>query len=357
MNVIIFFLILSIHRALFSLEVTPQIKDAIHKGLEYLAANQREIQAQEEYFYGRENNARTSKFSFIGLAYLATGSTFSSGLYAEKLREILSHILKNQNPQTGFLGVQGPGRPMFGHALSVLFLSQCAGMGQTPKENFEIRRALKEGVDFIIRAQHEEGWWGYVPRPQESAITDEGSITVFQVEALRAAKDVGIFVPKEVIDKAVSFLKKTQNPDGGLRYKFKIRNAARDHDTKSRLSISAAGLCIFMAAGEYDSAPFKSLKSFVIEQALKQKLSIKDEKLKEEDEKHFFFYTILYLSRAIFKLDDVDSRKILDKIRDELLRSQEPDGSWSSRYGCTYATSIAILVLSMPYEYSSYMIR
>ena len=36
--------------------------------------------------------------------------------------------------------------------------------------------------------------------------------------ALAAARDAGIDVPKETIDRAIDYVKKSQNGDGGFRY-------------------------------------------------------------------------------------------------------------------------------------------
>ena len=43
-------------------------------------------------------------------------------------------------------------------------------------------------------------------------------MTVTQLMALAATRDSGIDVPKEVIDRAMDYVKKSQNSDGGFRY-------------------------------------------------------------------------------------------------------------------------------------------
>ena len=65
-----------------------------------------------------------------------------------------------------------------------------------------------ERVDFAGRIRQE------VIRTGHDA--DEGSVTVTQVQALRAAKNAGIAVPKIIIDKAMKYLEMSTTDGGGV---------------------------------------------------------------------------------------------------------------------------------------------
>src|SRR5207249_9226733 len=85
------------------------------------------------------------------------------------------------------------------------------------------------------------GGWTYVPGGG-----DEGSVTVTQIQALRAAQNAGFTVPKGTIEAAVKYLELCRNPDGGIVYSYASGG-------ESRLAISAAAIATLYNAGEYDS--------------------------------------------------------------------------------------------------------
>ena len=51
-------------------------------------------------------------------------------------------------------------------------------------------------------------------------------MTITQVQALRAARNAGIPVPKETIDKAIDYLEDCTTPKGGVIYSYAGGNGA-----------------------------------------------------------------------------------------------------------------------------------
>ena len=90
------------------------------------------------------------------------------------------------------------------------FLAECYGM--SPRA--ELREKLAKAVKLIVNTQNKEGGWRYNPQRDDADI----SVTVCQVMALRAAHNAGLFVPKETIDRAIEYVKRCQNADGGFMY-------------------------------------------------------------------------------------------------------------------------------------------
>ena len=62
---------------------------------------------------------------------------------------------------------------------------------------------------------------------------------------LRAARNAGLYVPKETVDACIHYVKRSQNPDGGFRYM--LQGGA------SAFPRSAAGVVALQRAGEYDT--------------------------------------------------------------------------------------------------------
>ena len=99
---------------------------------------------------------------------------------------------------------------MYGHGFATMFLAECYGMSPRP----ELREKLAKAVKIIVNSQNKEGGWRYQPVRADADI----SVTVCEIMALRAARNAGLFVPNETIDRAIDYVKRSQNADGGFMY-------------------------------------------------------------------------------------------------------------------------------------------
>src|SRR5262249_56048382 len=77
---------------------------------------------------------------------------------------------------------------------------------------------------------------------------DEGSGTITQMQAVRAARNAGIVVPKEIIDRGVKYLKESTNAQGGVIYSL-----AGGGGGDGRPALTAAAISRGFSAGEYNS--------------------------------------------------------------------------------------------------------
>src|SRR4029450_1520657 len=127
--------------------------------------------------------------------------------------------------------------PMYGHGFGTLFLAEAYGMTRRP----EIREKLEKAVRLVIDSQKGDGGWRYQPLKADADL----SVTICQINALRAARNAGIYVPKETVDACIRYVKQSQNPDGGFRYM--LQGGA------SAFPRSAAGVVALYSAGEYES--------------------------------------------------------------------------------------------------------
>src|SRR5262249_43107932 len=101
------------------------------------------------------------------------------------------------------------------------------------------------------KAQTSKGGWGYLSASEPTNRDfDEGSVTITQVQALRAARNAGIKVPKEAIDKATDYLKKSTNSQGGVIYSLMYDPGATG---EARGPLTAAAIACCFSAGDYKS--------------------------------------------------------------------------------------------------------
>src|SRR5262249_40384205 len=78
-------------------------------------------------------------------------------------------------------------------------------------------KILEKACKFTRDAQTNRGGWGYVSAKDGSNF-DEGSVTITQVQGLRAARNAGIIVPNDAIKAAQRYRKDSTNDQGGVQY-------------------------------------------------------------------------------------------------------------------------------------------
>jgi hypothetical protein len=215
----------------------------------------------------------------------------------------------------------------------MLFLAQCYGMEEDPRRAAQIRLALQRAVELTARSQSAAGGWLYTP----DAGGDEGSVTVTQVQALRACRNAGIAVPKRVIENAMRYLERSANPDGGIRYQ------ASDAGP-SRPAITAAAVACWYNAGIYDDARPNKALDFVERTLLPAR---------SRATQYFghYYYAHLYMAQVMYLAGEDKWRVYFPAMRDLLLAEQSDDGSWpGDQVGPTYGTAVALIILQLPYK-------
>jgi len=193
--------------------------------------------------------------------------------------------------------------------------------------------AIRKGIELTSTSQSPAGGWTYIP-----GSGDEGSVTVTQVQALRAAHNTGFVVPNGTIENAVRYIERCSTPEGGIRYSLWSGGGAR-------LAISAAAVATLYNAGEYDAPIAERCLDYVTAQFR----ATKDFRKGSGHD----FYCHLYASQGFYMAGDELWDEYFPETRDHLLDQQDDaDGSWGGNYlGKTYGTSIALIILQLPYKY------
>lgn len=339
--------------------VLPDMMDektvkAIDRGLEYLRNTQRQADGSwlNSGGYGYYPSVMTS---LAAMAMMANGSTAETGPYARQITRGMNYVLRCAENQDDGL-IAGPGaeyRSMYGHGFSMLFLAQCYGMEVSKDYETRIKKVLDKAVLLTAKAQSNlgkgsnyAGGWYYTP----SSGSDEGSVTVTQLQALRACRNVGIKIPtlkfdgKDLspIERAVAYLKHCQEPDGGICYSASSRGG-------SRPAISAAGIACFYAAGVYDRASGGGGKEAEMVERL---VAYCKSHAKVDQSDGHWFYTHFYMAQAMYHRGGADWKNYYPQIRNKLLSMQSIDGSWNGDgVGTTYGTAMACIILQLPYGY------
>jgi hypothetical protein len=310
-------------------EITPELDAAVARGLESLIKEQAEDGSFGTGRYGK-NIAVTA---LACLALMADGNSPSRGPYAENVRKGLEFVLASST-ETGLLASDSTNGPMYGHGFATLFLGEVYGMtqggGETPLST-RVHDALVKACTLIERSQNPEGGWRYNPVPFDADV----SVTIAQIMALRSARNAGIEIPKATIDKAVEYVRKCQNVDGGFRY--------QSTQGFSLWPRSAAGVASLYYAGIYkDEALDKGLK-YVVDNAMPG--------IAAPQQPHFW-YGHYYAVQCMYLAGGDYWATWWPALRTDLLNRQQRDGSWQdASVGPAYGTAMALIVLQMPKRY------
>lgn len=309
-------------------DVTSQSRISVDKGLAYLVSTQ-----SKTGFWGRHYHVAVT--SLAGLAFLAGGNMPGEGKYSESSKSALRYILKSAT-KMGFITESGTAASrMHGHGFATWFLAEIYGMTHhtSAVDHEELKSVIKRAIRVIKDSQSNEGGWYY--QPQKGG--DEGSVTVCIVQALRAARNAGIAVDKNVIERGVNYLKRSANPNGS--FKYSVRGGGG-----GTFALTAGGVSSFCLYGMYDLPETKRGFNFM----LKFKPGTSKNNLKQS----YPYYSNFYATLAMHLGGDQYWDDWFPPLRDVLIQKQRSNGSWAGGADNeAYATAFACLILQIPYQY------
>jgi Prenyltransferase and squalene oxidase repeat len=304
-------------------EITPQLESAIEKGMTFLASRQ-----QPNGEFGSRGSHASGITSLSAIAFMADGNLPGRGKYGQNVQKALDFIL-SQAQESGVLGGADDHGVMYSHGFATLFLAEVYGMTGDEMVKEKLQRAVK----LIQRSQNAQGGWRYNPTPTDADV----SVTICQVMALRAARDAGIKVERQVIERAIEYVKKCQNPDGGFNYRL-----GENHG--SLFPRSAAGVATLFYAGINEGPD--------IERGLAYLNRFRPGRGGQGDMMNgFYFYGQYYAVQTMFLAGGDHWDKWFPAIRKELLDMQLSNGSWLREEGPEYSTAMALIILQIPKRY------
>ena len=364
---------------------TKRQTDAIKAGVKWLAKNQ-----SPGGKWGDEKNTRVADTSFALLALMANGNLVTAGRplefgtagergasvpelrgpYAAQVKkgvEYLARLAWDDRGGTkprGYISDDKESR-MHGHGFATLALATAAGnLGGNKTRDIkawlaggsgrdpsglpladQVRWALKLAIDCIEASQDRDtGGWLYEPYEQGH----EGSMTVTQIAALRAARDAGMEVSDAVLARAYEYVRTSQNLTRGDKH----GGFAYTKTNKGRVSyaLTSAALTTLYGLGRYG---LKKNDAKLIENGFRY---MDRHTKKAVSAQQWFYYGLFYGAQALYVSQD-HRRLARDwpKIRNAILaKHNHTDGSFNPLQhdlrSRPYCTAIAVLTLQVPLE-------
>jgi len=337
-------------------EIPAEYKASINKGLEWMKQQQHK-DGHWEAFGGQYPVTMTG---IGGMSFLMEGSTIREGKYRDNIRRATDWLMARAQPN-GMLGnpnIPGEaGRYMYGHGFALMFLSCVYGEEEEGDRRKKLEEILTKAAQFSHDAQTERpsrrdarikvGGWGYVSA-REGNNFDEGSVTITQVQALRAARNAGIKVPPEAIKRALAYLEDSTNAQGGVIYSLGGGGGG-----DGRPALTAAAISCGFSAGQYDSPLVQKWFKFCQQQVP----DLGGGRFGHDEYTHYYYAQAIYIlgEDGYAKLfpqslpkDRLTWSGYRKKTFDYLLRTQQADGSWTGGHvGPIFITAVHLTMMQL----------
>lgn len=308
-----------------TLEEKQKVQDCIHRGLDWLAAQQ----ARSGRWTANGGEYPTAMTALAVIALTSEGSTTMQGKYSLQVRRGVDFLLA-QSRANGLIGSQMDQRYTYGHGYAMLALAQVLGEEEDLQRREEIKSTLIRAVEFTAFAQTKAGGWGYVSAKDGNDF-DEGSTTITQVQGLRACRNAGIPVPSNTIERAIAYIHRCRGEDGGVYY-------SSQSGPPGRPAITAAAIACLYSAGEYDDENVPPMMEFC-------RKTLDDI---NANAMGFWHYAHFYYSQVKYREGGEEWDSYYRAIALKLLHEAAPNGGWTQGYvGPTYTTANNLIILQL----------
>lgn len=323
---------------------TREVDAAINRAVRFLLSQQ---QTNGSIADRGHENAMTSLaiMALASVGHQPADPTAEGAVMKKGLKFVLG---SNRQDKAGYFGASDGSR-MYGHGIVTLMLTEMIGMGGDDLTDDAIHQACQKAIDVIIRSQRikkpvfAKGGWRYTPDAADSDL----SISVWQLMALRSAKNDGLDVPSSTIDDAIGYLVRsfTSPVDvNGQPRQAKNGFSYEANNDSPTFTMSAAGLLAMQVCGQYDSPLVAGATDWLKEHPPKWS-------------ERFVLYGLYYYAQGMHQRGGETAESASQLVASELLKHQDANGFWQSssgeeqNAGKVYCTALAILSLSVKYHY------
>ena len=307
-------------------EVVPRdLREMYDKGLQYLVKTQTE---QGDWQGGQQGPGITGMALMV---LLASGEDPNYGPYSNNVRKELRSIINAQDTQTGIMG-----NSMYHHGFAMLGLAEAYGavddrnLWPDGKGHRSVGQALELAVRAAITSQKKnpQGAWRYSPDATDADTSVSGAVFV----GLLAARNAGIEVPDDAINRAIAFYTSMTSGGGEVAYAGGLGGFGES------LARSSIATLVYAVARRKDLKQYRATLDY-----LKQRL--------EQTAMAYPEYCRYYEAQALFQGDIIAWEKWNKLLIRQLKQAQQPDGSIQGQFGNDIGTAMSLLALALNYRF------
>lgn len=317
---------------------------AVDRAIAYLVGQQRPGGA----IYDRQNETTMTSLAIMAMAAVGVQPS-DPDERGRAMRDALAFVLRDdRQTREGYFGDRDGSR-MYGHGITTLMLTEMLGMGIDQEQDRLVHERCQKAIDLILSSQKYrksiqcQGGWRYSPNSNDADL----SVSVWQLMALRSAKNDGLEVPASAVHEAVEYLKRSyasRLDHNGMPDRRASGFCYTPGSSSPTYAMTAAGLLAMQVCGEYDSPLVAGAADWLLEHPPKWG-------------ERFFLYGTYYYAQGMYQRGGNHAETAERLVQDILLEKQQGDGSWQAqdstenRAGKVYATAMAVLSLSVKYHY------
>jgi len=303
-----------------------------------------------------------------GDTWVADDASRKKSLYADKIQRGLKFLLRSQEPATGKFRTYDPVKKtfagndpqnvhfMYNQGMATIALCEAAGI--SGDEN--LRAAAQKAIKFILDAQTPKGGWNYFGSPVGD---NDTSLSAWQVQALCAAREIGLSVPRDKLGNALELYKQATQSEQSQTY---VRYSLEKEDKADRGRVSLCGVALMarQLLGEERASP--ALRRLA-EEALKNNRPVSKKewglgwapnrpKNDDTDRARLDPYSLYFATYGMYFLGGREWDEWNEQMKKALLELQSDAGGWrtndvySKMAGTNYSTALCVLTLQVYYR-------
>jgi hypothetical protein len=283
------------------------------------------------------------------MVLLASGEDANFGPYRGPIRRALRALLNEQDGAVGYIGGQGGNPSMYHHGFAMLALAEASGVvddrnlwtepGATAGkgQGRSIGMALELAVRAAVTANKKNptGGWHYGPDMPSADTSVSGAVLM----GLLAARNAGIEVPDETIDRAIKYYASMTSGNGSVGY------SGPGQGTDATTSI---GVLVFSIARQRELPQYKRAAAY-LEQASRGSPAPANRGMGPRG--NVSSYEHYYRAQALFQCNVQAWEQWNNGFVKTLKATQAKDGSFSNSYGPEVDTPLTLLALAVNYKF------
>jgi len=337
-----------------------RVDAAVNRALLWLSAHQ-----QLDGSFPTIPNGQPGVTSLGTMAFMAHGHVAGNGKYGKQLQLSTEYIVRCQK-ENGLVTLVGPDGPKisrdveheigataaYNHAISSLLLSEVYGSTKGER-SATLKKAVSQALAATLEMQRwkkeraiDIGGWRYIDDFNEQ--DSDLSITGWNLMFLRSARNAGFDVPKESIEQAVGYVRRTYSKKYGA-----FGYIADKYDFRSR-GMAGAGILAMAHAGFHNAPESRNSADWLLQFNFENYNSVV--KFTQTGWYNDRYHYGLFLScQAMYQLGGRYWEKFYPRAVHTLLDHQQPDGSWAAeshfhdgQFGNAYTTALVVLTLGAP---------
>jgi hypothetical protein len=309
-------------------EVVPRdIREMYDRGLTYLV----KTQSEAGDWPGGQKGPGTTGLALM--AFLASGEDPNFGIYSNPIKKAVRNIIRGQDARTGYFG-----NSMYHHGFAMLALAEAYGSVDERSlwpDGEQGGRSIGAALELSVRAavtsqkKNSFGGWRYSPDSSDADTSVSGAVLV----GLLAARNAGIDVPDEAIDRAISYYRSMTADSGQVAYSGGVGGF---DESIARISIASL---VYSIARRKDMPQHKTTTEYLTQ------------RLDQFGNSPYREYTLYYQAQALFQ-GDVEAWEKWNKLLVRQLKQQQlPDGSFPGQFGADLGTSMSLLALALNFRF------